>query len=112
MSAFAELAKVGPKSQMRLQTWYQNTPPFDTQNLLIVRLGSNYKIQVKFQPLLKTLPREGDFQPGTQAWVLSVKFPTEQRCPTGVSRNSVWFLTHRYKFCHPTSRAVQGFLFA
>lgn len=91
MSAFAVLVKVGPKSPIRLQTWYQNTPPFDAQYLLIVRLGSNYKIQVKFQPLVRTLPREGEFQPGTWAWVLSVKFPTEQRCPTDVSRNCVVF---------------------
>lgn len=111
MSSFAELAKVGPKSQMRLQTWYENTPPFYTQYLLIVRLGSNYKIQVTFQPLVRTLPREGEFQPGTWAWILSVKFPTEQRCPTGVSRNAVWFLSRRYKFCHLTPQAVQGFLF-
>lgn len=110
MSAFAELAKVGPKSQMRLQAWYQNTPPFDSQYLLIVRLGSKYKIQVKFQPLVRTLPREGEFQHGTWAWVLSVKLPIEQRCPTGVSRNSVWFLSHRYKFYHLTLQAVQGFL--
>lgn len=72
MSSFDELAKVGPRSQMRLQTWYQNTPAFDAQYLLTVRFGANYKIQVQFQPLVRTLPREGEFQPGAWAWVLSV----------------------------------------
>lgn len=63
---------------MRLQTWYQNTPPFDVQYLLIVSFGANYKIQVQFQPLVRTLPREGEFQLGAWAWILSVKFPTDQ----------------------------------
>lgn len=109
MSSFAELAKVGPISQMKLQTWYQNTPPFNAQYLLIVRFGANYKIQVQFQPLVRILPREGDFQSGAWAWILSVKFPTEQQCPTDVSRSSVQFLSH--KLLHPIPQAVQGFLF-
>lgn len=111
MSSFAKLAKVGPLSQMSLQTWYQNTPPFDAQYLLIVRFGANYTIRVPFQPLVRTLPREGEFQPGAGAWVLSVKFPTEQRCPTDVSRSSVQFLSRRYKLHHLTAQAGQGFLF-
>lgn len=76
------------------------------------KVGVTMQIQVKFQPLVTTLPREGEFRPGTWAWVLSVNFPTSERCPTGVSRNSVWFLSHRYKFYHLTPQAVQGFLVA
>lgn len=111
MSSFAELAKMGPISLMRLQAWYQNTPPFDVQCLLIVKFGANYKIQVQFQPLVRTLPREGKFQLGAWAWVLSVKFPTEQQCPTDVSRSSVQFLSWRYKLHHLMPQAAQGFLF-
>ena len=70
MPSWAELAKVGPLSQMRLQTWCQNTPPFGAQCLLIVRFGANCRIQVQFQPLVGTLSREGELQPGAWAWVL------------------------------------------
>lgn len=111
MSSFAELAKVEPVSQMRLQAWYRNTPPVDAQCSLIVRFGANYKIQVQFQPLVRTLPREGEFQPGAWAWVLSVKLPTEHQCPTDASRSSVQFLSCRYKLHHLILQAVQGFLF-
>lgn len=89
LSSFAELAKVGPISEMRLHTWYQNIPPFNAQYLLIVR----YRIWV--QPLVRTLPKEGEFQPGAWAWILSVKFPTEQGCPADFSRSSVQFLSCR-----------------
>lgn len=103
MSSFAELAKVGPISEMRLHTWYQNIPPFNAQHLLIVR----YKFWV--QALVRTLPKEGEFQPGAWAWILSVKFPTEQGCPADVSRSSVQFLSCRYKLHHLLPQAVQVF---
>lgn len=81
-------------------------------HLCPVRFGANYRIQVPFQPLVRTLPTEGKFQPGAWVWVLSIKFPTEKQCPTNVSRSSVQFLSWRYKLAPSYAPgSTQEFLF-
>lgn len=81
MSAFTGLAKVGPKSQMRLQTLYQNTPPFNTQYLLIIRLGSKYKIQVKLQPLWEPFLGKGNFSLGLDQRFFLLSFQLNRDVP-------------------------------